>query len=72
MCIRDRSVNDDYARLMQAINPEQFNGAVLLGLKQPVIKSHGSSSVVGFTAAIQKAVDASRGQLIQKLEFALH
>jgi len=66
------SVNDDYARLMQAMNPEQFNGAVLLGLKQPVIKSHGSSGVVGFAAAIQKAVDASQGQLIQKLEFALH
>ncbi|MEZ7984786.1 MAG: phosphate acyltransferase, partial [Pseudomonadales bacterium] len=64
-------VNDDYARLMQAMNPEQFNGAVLLGLKQPVIKSHGSSGVVGFAAAIQKAVDVSRGHLIQKLEFAL-
>ena len=66
------SVNDDYARLMQAMNPEQFNGAVLLGLKQPVIKSHGSSGVVSFAAAIQKAVDVSRGQLIQKLEFTLH
>ncbi|MBT5293640.1 MAG: phosphate acyltransferase PlsX [Cellvibrionales bacterium] len=66
------SLNDDYARLMQAIDPEQFNGAVLLGLKQPVIKSHGSSGANGFAAAIQKAVDASEGQLIEKLEFALH
>ena len=66
------SLNDDYARLMQAMDPEQFNGAVLLGLKQPVIKSHGSSGAIGFAAAIQKAVDVSLGQLIQKLEFTLH
>lgn len=62
---------DNTARLMRAIDPEQFNGAVLLGLKQPVIKSHGSSGVAGFAVAIQKAVDASQGQLIKKLEVAL-
>ena len=62
---------DNTAQLMRAIDPEQFNGAVLLGLKQPVIKSHGSSGVAGFTVAIQKAVDASQGRLIKKLDVAL-
>ena len=63
--------NDNTARLLRAIDPEQFNGAVLLGLKQPVIKSHGSSGVAGFAVAIQKAVDASQGRLIKKLDVAL-
>lgn len=66
------SVLQSSVQLMRSIDPEKFNGAVLLGLKRPVIKSHGSSGAVGFAAAIQKAVDTSQGRLIEKLEFALN
>ena len=64
-------LEDNVAKLMCAIDPEQFNGAVLLGLKRTVIKSHGSSGEAGFAVAIQKAVDSCHGQLIEKLESAL-
>ena len=61
----DTAPNTD--TLFNAIDPERFNGACLLGLKQPVIKSHGASSVTGFTAAIDKAVDVCAGGLLDKL-----
>lgn len=53
--------------LVDAIDPEQFNGAYLLGLQQLVIKSHGASNEVGFAAAIDKAATACASRLIDNL-----
>ncbi len=55
------------AALVDAIDPEQFNGAYLLGLKQLVVKSHGSSDEVGFAAAIDKAATACASRLVDNL-----
>jgi glycerol-3-phosphate acyltransferase PlsX len=58
---------DKYHQFMQAINPDQFNGAYLLGLKHLVVKAHGGSNAEGFGAAIGKAVHAVEGNLQSKL-----
>ena len=55
------------ARLLQAVQTSRFNGAVLLGLRRTVIKSHGSSDAIGFQAAIEKAITLEQGELTEKM-----
>ena len=43
--------------LTMQFNPEQFNGACLLGLQGNIVKSHGNASVVGFCHAIFEAAN---------------
>lgn len=42
-------------KIYRQLNPEQYNGASLLGLQGIVVKSHGSSSEQGFVNAIEQA-----------------
>lgn len=42
--------------LKNRINPDQYNGASLIGLKGIVIKSHGGANQHAFAAAIDKAI----------------
>lgn len=47
--------------IKRSLNPERYNGAVLLGLQGVVVKSHGAAEIEGFYRAIvhaQHAVDA--------------
>lgn len=43
-------------KLKKAMNPDQYNGASLLGLRGIVVKSHGNADVGAMTAAISEAV----------------
>ncbi len=43
-------------RLRKRLDPRRYNGASLLGLKEIVIKSHGSADRVSFANAIKEAV----------------
>ena len=54
-------------RLLQAVQTARFNGAVLLGLRRTVIKSHGASDANAFQAAIEKAITLEQGELTQKM-----
>ncbi len=44
------------ARLQKSLDPANYNGANLLGLKATVIKSHGGASEAGFVNALAVAV----------------
>ncbi len=44
------------ARLMNGMNPDQYNGASLLGLRGIVVKSHGNANLRSFGRAIDEAV----------------
>ena len=44
-------------RLMDYINPQNYNGAVLLGLNGIVVKSHGGATAKGFANAIGVAAN---------------
>jgi phosphate acyltransferase len=43
-------------RLQRSLNPANYNGANLLGLKATLIKSHGSANQAGFANALHVAV----------------
>lgn len=46
------------------LDPNNHNGAVMLGLNGMVVKSHGSATATGFATAIGVAVDMARHRLI--------
>lgn len=45
----------------------RYNGASLLGLKGVVIKSHGSADAFGFQCAIERAFDAARNDVLNRI-----
>lgn len=54
--------------LYRELDPQQYNGAVLLGVRGVVIKSHGNSSSAGFESAIARAVNAVEKDLSGLIE----
>lgn len=55
-----------YQRLNQ-VNPEQYNGASLIGLTAVVVKSHGSATENAFFYAIKDATLQARNQIPAKI-----
>lgn len=64
--IAKKLLGQSYQRLKQ-INPEQYNGASLIGLTSVVVKSHGSANVNAFAYAIADAARQARQQIPQKI-----
>lgn len=52
---------------LATLNPDQYNGAVLLGLRSVVVKSHGRADQHAFLCAIGEAVTAVERQLPEKI-----
>jgi phosphate acyltransferase len=50
------------------VDPRQYNGASLLGLRGVVIKSHGSADKIAFERAIDKAVAEVRSGVLAKIQ----
>jgi len=50
------------------LDPRLYNGAILLGLNSPVVKSHGGTDYIGFANAISVCVKIIKGQLIDKIK----
>jgi len=50
------------------LDPRKFNGAIFLGLKGPVVKSHGSSDAVGFYHSIDLCYRIIKGDLMNKIK----
>lgn len=50
-------------RLYSELDPQQYNGACLLGLQGIVFKCHGNSTASGFENAIARAVNAAEKNL---------
>ena len=49
------------------LDPRKFNGAIFLGLKGPVVKSHGSTDAVGFYHSIDLCYRIIKGDLMNKI-----
>ena len=58
-------------RFRNRIDHRRYNGAILIGLRGIVFKSHGSSDAFGFEQALRRAYDAARNDLIGKIATAL-
>ena len=49
------------------LDPRLYNGAILLGLNKPVIKSHGSTDSIGFANSLKVCEKTIRGKLIDQI-----
>ncbi len=52
---------------IKQLNPDQYNGASLLGLRGIVVKSHGSADVVAISNAINEAVHEVKRQIPNRI-----
>lgn len=55
-------------KLFKPLNPDQYNGASLIGLRGIVIKSHGNASVLAFESAISEAMKEVERQVPMKIK----
>ncbi|KND55577.1 Phosphate:acyl-ACP acyltransferase PlsX [Candidatus Paraburkholderia kirkii] len=58
-------------RFKKRVDPAQYNGAALLGLRGLVIKSHGSAEAFGFEWAIKRGYDAVKNGVLERLVRAM-
>ncbi len=56
-----------FKALRKRMDPGNYNGASLLGLRGIVIKSHGSAEVFAFGKALERAVDEVRNDVPQRI-----
>jgi phosphate acyltransferase len=56
-----------FKALRARMDPGNYNGASLLGLRGIVIKSHGSAEVYAFGQALARAVDEVRNDVPQRI-----
>lgn len=54
-------------RFAHRIDHRRFNGAALLGLRGLVFKSHGSADAFAFEQALNRAYDAARNRLLDRV-----
>lgn len=67
-----RWIQKRLSRRFGHLNPDQYNGACLLGLRGTVIKSHGSANQQAFAVAIRQAEQAVRRQVPQRIAARLN
>jgi len=67
MTLLGRVLKKRLAKRFGHLNPDQYNGACLLGLRGSVIKSHGGANQRAFTAAIEQAEQAVQRQVPERI-----
>ena len=55
-------------KFKKKLDPRLYNGAILLGLDKPVIKSHGSTDSVGFANSLKVCEKIIKGKLIDQIK----
>ena len=55
-------------RFKKKLDPRLYNGAILLGLDSPVIKSHGGTDYIGFSNSLNVCNKVIKGNLIKKIK----
>jgi glycerol-3-phosphate acyltransferase PlsX len=55
-------------RFKKRLDPRRYNGASFLGLRGIVIKSHGSADSYSFFFAIQRAIEESKNNVLEKIQ----
>jgi len=59
---------NNLSKFKNKLDPRLYNGAILLGLDKPVIKSHGSTDSIGFANSLKVCEKTIRGNLISKIK----
>jgi glycerol-3-phosphate acyltransferase PlsX len=55
-------------KVVKQMNPDQYNGASLIGLRGIVVKSHGNASVEAFCYAIEEAIHQATRQVPTRIK----
>jgi glycerol-3-phosphate acyltransferase PlsX len=55
-------------KLFKPMNPDQYNGASLIGLRGIVVKSHGNANITAFYTAIVEAITEIERQVPTKIK----
>ena len=55
-------------KIKKKLDPRLYNGAILIGLTSPVVKSHGSTDYIGFTHSLNVCIKIVKNNLIQKIK----
>ena len=55
-------------KFKKKLDPRKYNGAIFLGLKGPVVKSHGSTDSTGFYHSIDLCNRIVKGNLMNKIK----
>ena len=55
-------------KFKKRFDPRLYNGAILLGLDSPVVKSHGSTDYIGFSNSLTMCEKIISGNLIEKIK----
>lgn len=58
-------------KLFKSLNPDQYNGASLIGLRGIVVKSHGNANIQAFLSAINEAAREVERQVPEKIKVKL-
>ena len=54
-------------KFKKKLDPRLYNGAILLGLDSPVIKSHGGTDFIGFSNSLSVCTKIVSANLIEKI-----
>ena len=55
-------------KVKKKLDPRLYNGAILIGLNSPVVKSHGSTDHVGFSHSLNVCIKVVKNNLIKKIK----
>jgi len=64
-------VKPSLKKVFKSMNPDQYNGASLIGLRGIVVKSHGNANSSAFFSAIMEAVKEVERQVPEKIKSSL-
>ncbi|MBU2870446.1 phosphate acyltransferase PlsX [Colwellia sp. E2M01] len=64
-------IKPSFKRLFKTMNPDQYNGASLIGLRGIVVKSHGNANSQAFLAAIEEAIKEVERQVPEKIKSSI-
>ena len=56
-------------KFKKRLDPRLYNGAILLGLDSPVVKSHGGTDFIGFSNSLDVCYKIVEGNLIEKIKY---
>jgi glycerol-3-phosphate acyltransferase PlsX len=59
-------------RFKKRVDHRRYNGAALLGLRGLVFKSHGSADAFAFEQALNRAYDAAKNGLLERVQQRIH
>ena len=69
--ILGRLLTSTLIKIFKPLNPDQYNGASLIGLRGIVVKSHGNANSTAFLSAIVEAVKEVERQVPDKIKIKL-